>query len=544
MQAAGLNLAAWAITGARRNVGGTVWQGGTLTVAVLGVGPRDDIESAAIAVLGESTRRRGPWTLTALPNSGTTVSVRLAGPGGPIANEPDLVRRSAAERGPTSSPAPTAIATFSPPDAAAGTTVRATATGPGRTLEYAAAGLATRRRRRCAGAARGGDPAAGRTDHDHDDHRRPRPRRRLRRPRRRATTTTSSTTSLPPTSTSPTSTSTSTTSTTSTSTSTTTPRRPPSATDAPHDLDDHDDDRGGSPADPTPRHRPRHRHDHDEHHLAEHHDDGAGRRRQCRRSPRHRAVAPAPPDIPATGSSSRMVVRIGALLFALGSIATYVAAGIAAEPGPRRRPRRPRPLSHSLLGLRRSAGTVPPWPTHGSHSTDTRTKGRDAVRRRRVAHGGVRRSTDPGDPHVGRPGRRARHVVDRSGVGVVPVRRRARRDVRSGADLRARPGARPRGAREERARAPRADREPPPHADRRSELRVLQRGPRAHRRHRRGVHLGRAAHRRCGVHQALRRQRHRVRAHVDLVGGRRDDAARGLSRAVRGRRRGRSPRRS
>jgi hypothetical protein len=35
----------------------------------------------------------------------------------------------------------------------------------------------------------------------------------------------------------------------------------------------------------------------------------------------------APPDIPATGNSSRPVVRIGALLFALGSIATYVASG-------------------------------------------------------------------------------------------------------------------------------------------------------------------------------------------------------------------------
>jgi hypothetical protein len=41
---------------------------------------------------------------------------------------------------------------------------------------------------------------------------------------------------------------------------------------------------------------------------------------------------PAPPDIPATGTSSRWVVRIGALLFALGSIATYVAAGTRRNP--------------------------------------------------------------------------------------------------------------------------------------------------------------------------------------------------------------------
>jgi hypothetical protein len=46
--------------------------------------------------------------------------------------------------------------------------------------------------------------------------------------------------------------------------------------------------------------------------------------------PAHSPVPPgpeAPTDIPATGNSSRTVVRIGALLFALGSIATYVASG-------------------------------------------------------------------------------------------------------------------------------------------------------------------------------------------------------------------------
>jgi hypothetical protein len=41
---------------------------------------------------------------------------------------------------------------------------------------------------------------------------------------------------------------------------------------------------------------------------------------------------PVPPDIPVTGGSGRWVVRIGALLFALGSIATYVAAGTRRNP--------------------------------------------------------------------------------------------------------------------------------------------------------------------------------------------------------------------
>jgi hypothetical protein len=44
------------------------------------------------------------------------------------------------------------------------------------------------------------------------------------------------------------------------------------------------------------------------------------------------APAAARSDSPATGTSSRVVVRIGALLFAVGSVATYVAAGTRRQP--------------------------------------------------------------------------------------------------------------------------------------------------------------------------------------------------------------------
>ncbi len=88
----------------------------------------------------------------------------------------------------------------------------------------------------------------------------------------------------------------------------------------------------------------------------------------------------------------------------------------------------------------------------------------------------------------------------------------------------------PRGPLQERPGAARPDRQPAPHPDRRSQLRVLQRGPRAHGRAGRRLHRGRAVRAGRRVHQALRRQRHRVRADDDLLGDRRADAARAVPR--------------
>ena len=169
-----------------------------------------------------------------------------------------------------------------------------------------------------------------------------------------------------------------------------------------------------------------------------------------------------------------------------------------------------------------------------------RAEGRAAGRRRHVAHGVVRRPAGPGDPHVRRARRRARHVVDGAGVGVVPVRHGARRDVGPRA-RRARSVGRSGGRPTSKSAhvAAGADRQPAPHADRRAQLRVLQRGPGAHGRARHAPTSAACRPRAWRLRQALRRQRHRVRADDDLVGDRRAHAARAVPRAVRGGRRAR-----
>lgn len=138
--AAGLTIATWALVGAQRNGGGDVWNGGDLSVAVLGIGPRDDIESAAIALVGEATRRRGPWNLAASPFDGTgAVTVRLSGAGGPISGEPVTFTSADGAWTEQAITNDDGLATVTP---AAGTpSVRAVANGPGHAIEYAAAGV-------------------------------------------------------------------------------------------------------------------------------------------------------------------------------------------------------------------------------------------------------------------------------------------------------------------------------------------------------------------------------------------------------------------
>ncbi len=138
--AAGLTIATWALVGAQRNDGGYVWNGGDLSVDVLGIGPRDDIESAAIALVGEATRRRGPWNLAASPFDGTgAVTVRLSGAGGPIPGEPVTFTSADGAWTEQAITNDDGLATVTP---AAGTpSVRAVANGPGQAIEYAAAGV-------------------------------------------------------------------------------------------------------------------------------------------------------------------------------------------------------------------------------------------------------------------------------------------------------------------------------------------------------------------------------------------------------------------
>ena len=100
----------------------------------------------------------------------------------------------------------------------------------------------------------------------------------------------------------------------------------------------------------------------------------------------------------------------------------------------------------------------------------------------------------------------------------VPVRHGARGDVGSRPRRADRAGARPRGAGQGRRRAAGADRQPPPHADRRPQLRVHERGPRTSRRAIAVAYVrGLQSRGRGRVHQALRRQRHRVRTHDDRL---------------------------
>ena len=91
------------------------------------------------------------------------------------------------------------------------------------------------------------------------------------------------------------------------------------------------------------------------------------------------------------------------------------------------------------------------------------------------------------------------------------------------------------GARERRARAARTDGEHPAHADRRSQLRVLRRGSGALGAAHRRVRAWAPGARRRRLRQALRRQRRRVGAPSRQRRDGRAHAARGVSRAVRGR---------
>ena len=321
------------------------------------------------------------------------------------------------------------IAVFSPPDAAAGTTVRATAAGPGRSQEYAAAGS-----QRVAVA---GVPAQLAVE--------------IPLPAAPTTTTSSTTTS---TSTSTTSTSsTTTTSTTSVPTTSTSTRRRRRHVDH---VDPRRRRRRRRPRPrparprrprrrprwiarhPTARHRPRHR--------PRDHDRAPRRRaprrrcrtsRPCRRSPRHPRHPRHPTSLrrgpPAAGScgsarcSSRSDRSPRTSLPGRGGTRSGTSTSTAAisESGPWASP-------GALVRSRRGRRT--------DLTSHARAEGGAARRRRRVAHGGLR---DPPSRRSacrdGPAGVRGTSWT-RPAVGVVPVRHRARRDVRSGA----RRGGRPR----------------------------------------------------------------------------------------------------
>ena len=160
-----------------------------------------------------------------------------------------------------------------------------------------------------------------------------------------------------------------------------------------------------------------------------------------------------------------------------------------------------------------------------------RREGGDGRRCRPLAHGRRAAPRNPRAQGHRRAGRRARRTLDGTRVGVVPVRHRARRDVEPRARAHGRRAHRRRSAAQGRARVARADRQHPPPPARGPELRVLLRRSVSLGAHGRRVHRRRAVDRRRLFGEALRRQRLRVRAHDDQLGGRRAHAARDLARS-------------
>lgn len=306
VDAAGLNLAAWALTGAQRDGGGIVWSGRDLSVAVIGVGPRDDIEAAAHRLLGEATRRRGPWHLAAAPRGDGTVTVRLTGAGGPIAGETVTFSVGAPAWTAEAVTDDDGEAAVEPPLDTAGdtnvTVVRARVSGPGRAVEYAAAGAQR--------IALSGSPELLEVDVDRPLVPPTTSPLTTAIPTTTASTTNPATTTnpastIPPTSTAPTSvpasaTATTTITVTPATASNTAPATTTAATTLPAATT--------VPSDTAP-------------------PDTAAPDTAPPDTAAPEAVAPTGPPMPATGSGSRGVVRLGSALFAVGGVATYVAAG-------------------------------------------------------------------------------------------------------------------------------------------------------------------------------------------------------------------------
>lgn len=319
VDAAGMAVAVWSITGAQRRGGGTVVPSGEIAVNVAGVGRRSDIESAAARFIGEAIRRRGPWTMSDVTVDGGMASVRLDGPGGAISGRTVTFRLGAAGRADdweaTSDTNDHGVAAVDIAAAGplAGRTLTATTTGPGRAVEMSAPGA---QRFALAGApvelsATYELPAVAPT-----------------------TTTTSTTTSTttPTTTTAVTSTTTTTTAVPSTTTSTTVPPAPTATTTVTTSIPDGPTTTTTTPPATTTTDVPESTIDvpetvgttgppppADTTTATSAPDETIPETLPPDSSP--------PPDMPVTGGSTRTVVRVGAALFALGALATLAVAG-------------------------------------------------------------------------------------------------------------------------------------------------------------------------------------------------------------------------
>ena len=136
-QAAAINALSWWYTGAQRRGGGPVWRDDTVEISVVGLGRLTGIEAAVSALQAEAAQRRGPWALGELAVTDGVASVRLTGPGGPIAGEPvTFTSTSGTAARATTDDTGRAAAEL----AGASGTLQARADGPGSTAALAAPG--------------------------------------------------------------------------------------------------------------------------------------------------------------------------------------------------------------------------------------------------------------------------------------------------------------------------------------------------------------------------------------------------------------------
>ena len=136
VEAAALNVLAWRYTGAQRSTGGPVWHGDEVEVRALGVGRLTDVEEAVRRLHAEATGRQGPWAFDDLILADGSAAVGITGPGGPIAGVPVTFTGGAWSVVVDTGPDGRAAAAI-PPDV---TALTATADGPGGAVALVAPG--------------------------------------------------------------------------------------------------------------------------------------------------------------------------------------------------------------------------------------------------------------------------------------------------------------------------------------------------------------------------------------------------------------------
>lgn len=306
VDAAGMAVAVWGLIGAQRSGGGVIVTPGEISVEVAGVGRRNDIESAAARFVNEALRRRGPWALSDITVQDGAASVHLDGPAGAISGRPVTFRLAAASGAAaweaTADTNDNGVATV---DVAAagpidGRTLTASAVGPGRSIELGAPGAQR--------FALAGTPVELSASHEFPAAP---PSTTTTTSTSTSSTTSTTSTTAPTTTTTPAPTTTTPAPTTTSPTGTTVPVRTPPSTSEPSTT---------APSTTTPSTTTPST-------TTEPPDTVVTSPPEEVPPPNGPPTASTPPDMPVTGGSPRTVVRVGAALFALGSLATFAMAG-------------------------------------------------------------------------------------------------------------------------------------------------------------------------------------------------------------------------